>query len=246
MPVAEVPGADDQVARHAGPRAGRPLLGGGGSATPGGAGARMKERAEPRQRSPRRRLIQRPAERCQQQGDARRAAAATAHPRERGGQSACCSAGGRQPRGEGQHATCTVRRCYGPFPLSSSSSEQATGRHDPEGSFSAAAAHGSSLRPPAACNPASCLAVPQPAPRLTHLRRRRAGAARGGGGGGVEPAGGWRARGAVPEPCDPTGKGTLFLPLLPLLAQLCQCREHHVLFPAALPIPSAASLPALT
>lgn len=58
--VAEVPGADDQVARHAGPRGGgaaaaRLLLGGGsgggGGATPGGAAAaRMKERQEAAQR----------------------------------------------------------------------------------------------------------------------------------------------------------------------------------------------------
>lgn len=88
-----------------------------------------------------------------------------------------------------------------------------------------------------------CRAVPQPAPRLTHLRRRRAGAARGGGGGGVGPSGGWRVRGDVPEPRDPTGKGTLLL-LFPLLAQLSRCRGHRVLSPAALPVPSASSLPA--
>ena len=163
----------------------------------------MKERAEPRQRFPRRRLIQRPAERCQQQGDARRAAAATAHPRERGGQSACCSAGGRQPRGEGQRATCTVRRCYGPFPPSSSSSEQAAGRRDPEGSFSATAAHGSSLRPPAACNPASCRAVPcrAAAGAAPHSPPPAAGGGRGRRGAGAEEGSSLPGAGGSGELC---------------------------------------------
>lgn len=124
VPVAEVPGADDQVARHAGPPGGRArggsaagLLRGGGAGS-AGAEARMKERAEPQQRSPRSRLIQRPGERCQQQ-DALKAAAGRAHLRERGGQSACCSAGGRragQKKGRAQLAQSAAATALPPLP----------------------------------------------------------------------------------------------------------------------------------